>query len=302
MAVTSRRVLATPVLAALTLVLSGSLAAPADGDPPPPRPQPPAPAPAAAAAATAAPNSWVTTWQAPGEQYGGWVNTHQPLPRFQHTTVPGGGRAWRAEVRHGDDDAVNVKTNKPILSGVRAEGVGPSETAASGTVRYQWRTMFPKDFPIIDAKVAWQVFAQWHQGDRQANPGSPPIAFILDSGKMYVHLHKLVNGHSAEVGKYEIGDITLGQWHTFQVDVTWSTDPAVGALEVRHNGTQVLFDGKPTQRGPTMFLGATRCPDPAIPNEADCTYFKMGIYRKKTVQPLPNMVVYYDDVQRLVAR
>lgn len=260
-----------------------------------PQPQPPDPSP-----------TWQLQWQAPGESPGEWANIHSPQtdpPRFRLAEPPGGGMAWRAEIAPGTPEPVYNQQEKPIAGGQRAEGVGPSETEASGTVRYEWRTMFDPSFPSYDNNDIWQVFAQWHQGDPPVAIGnSPPIAFTVDSGQLYVQLHSAPTssgGTSTYVGDYLIGSVDVGKWHDFATEVRWSTESTVGTVAVWHNGKRVQLAGSDTYIGQTMFPGATGCPDTSIAPDVDCTYMKMGFYRKAAAKPEP-FIVWHDDVRRFV--
>ena len=253
------------------------------------------------------PPKWVVQWQAPGERpTGEWFNVHSPNtspPRFRLEQVPGGDMAWRAEVASGPPEPVFNLSGKEIRGGQRAEGVGPSETEASGTVRYEWRTMFDPTFPNYDNNDVWQVFAQWHQGDPEPPVGnSPPVAFTVDSGQMFVQLHTAPTssgGLSTYVGDYLIGPVAAGQWHNFAAEIRWSTNPAVGSVTVWHNDNRVKLKGQDTYVGQTMFPGAWNCPDQNISDNVDCTYMKMGFYRKATEKP-ESFVVWHDDVRRLI--
>lgn len=253
--------------------------------------------------------TWTVQWQAPGERpTGEWINIHSPKtspPRFRLEQVPGGVMAWRAEIASGPPERVFNLGGQEIRGGQRAEGVGPSETEASGTVRYEWRTMFDPTFPNYDNNDVWQVFAQWHQGDPPKQVGSsPPVAFTVDSGQIYVQLHSAPTssgGPSTFVGDSLIGPVAAGQWHNFVAEITWSTDPAVGSVAVWHNGNRVKLEDKETYFGQTLFPGATGCPDQSIPRDVDCAYMKMGFYRKAVEKPVP-FVVWHDDVRQMVKR
>jgi hypothetical protein len=78
-------------------------------------------------------------------------------------------------------------------------------------------------------------------------------------------------------------------------------DPAVGSVAVWPNGTRVELAGHDTYTGQTMFPGATGCPDTSIAPDVDCTYMKMGFYRKAAAKPKP-FIVWHDDVRRFVRK
>jgi hypothetical protein len=249
---------------------------------------------------------WETQWQAPGTATGEWNSIHSPdvtPARFRLDELPGDGQAWRAEVISPTETVVNPSKHI-IEGGGRAEGVGPEETADSATVRYEWRTMFDNSYPTdLDDKLAWQVFTQWHQGDSPTVGGSPPIAFTVDSGEMFVAFHSAPatsGGMSTDEGRYSIGPIDRGEWHRFKAEITWSSNNDIGAVKVWHNDKPVeLEGGKDVYSGPTLFPGAA-CRE----GGPDCAYLKMGLYRKRPngdPEPkLPTMVVWHDDVKRLV--
>jgi hypothetical protein len=172
-----------------------------------------------------------------------------------------GSRAAKFTVRYGD-----LHSN-----GERAEVLyNPTGgEAREGEERwYKWWTMFDASYP---SHPAWQLFTQWHHS---GSSGSPPVEF-------------LVNGEEIRFSTRECGsctatvrvlDATLdrGVWHEFILHVKWSSDAAVGFVEVWYDGSLAV----PRTNVTTLYPGQTN-------------YLKQGLYRKANTIAADG-IVYHD--------
>jgi hypothetical protein len=156
--------------------------------------------------------------------------------------------ALKATVYQGDD---------PInASGDRAELVRMTREPSGSEYAYRWSTMFAQDFPSVRT---WQLFTQWHH---EGSSGSPPVEFYVYGEEL-----RLSVGGNSPVIVWR-APLTRGVWNDFVFRVRWSADPAVGFVELYHNGKLVL----PRRSIATQFPG-------------QLNYLKVGLYRNDTIQP-----------------
>jgi MYXO-CTERM domain-containing protein len=175
--------------------------------------------------------------------------------RLQVVTSPvaEGRYALKATVRQGDD---------PInSSGNRNELVYQGREKEGSEYYYRWKVMFAEDFPSVRT---WQLFTQWHH---DGCCGSPPVEFFVYGEEIRLTLNDSVTPWTTK--------LVRGVWHEFIFHVRWSPDPAVGFVELWHNGQLVL----PKRHIGTMYAG-------------DGIYLKLGLYRSDTVTQVG--VVYHD--------
>ncbi len=186
-------------------------------------------------------------------QYTGkqWVSADRL--QVVESPVAQGRYALKATVRQGDD---------PInASGNRNELVFQGREAEGSEYYYRWQVMFPPDFP---SEKTWQLFTQWHH---DGCCGSPPVEFFVYGEEIRLRLTSSVTPWRTK--------LVRGAWQDFIFRVKWSPDPAVGFVELRHNGQLVL----PKQSLATMYAGQG-------------LYLKLGLYRNDTIQQVG--VVYHD--------
>ncbi|GLY03945.1 polysaccharide lyase [Actinoplanes sp. NBRC 101535] len=244
--------------------------------------------------AAAALECYQPSWSAPGESLSEWNTVQVPAGTTDRLTIvpaPQGNspHALRAEVRDGDV-AVNPANGQPIAGGWRAEGVRTvAETASNQTVRYEWSTMLDPTYPQnpvgTDGKPIWQVITQWHQGDNDQG-SSPPVAFIIESGQIVLHLTR---PDGTDAAKHVLAPIARGTWHHFRMDVRWGL---AGSVTVWHNNTQVLASTAAQTLFPQL--------NSAQPGTA---YMKMGLYRKPIALDPPTtgtFAVFHDEVRRSI--
>lgn len=131
--------------------------------------------------------------------------------------------------------------------------------------------MLPADYIFSDG---WGLFAQW----KGIHTGSPPISLNLRSGRWLLNYRPTVN--DSEIHKWDAPAVK-GQWANFVLHVKWSANPAVGFIEMWHNGVLVV----PKFYTATMHVtGST-----VISN-----YFVIGLYRDASIST--NAVLYHDGV------
>jgi MYXO-CTERM domain-containing protein len=161
--------------------------------------------------------------------------------------------ALKATVRQGDDP-INSSGNRNelVYQGYEKEG---------SEYYYRWQVLFPQDYPSVKT---WQVFTQWHH---TGCCGSPPVEFFVYGEELRLTLTDSVTPWKTA--------LVRGQWQDFILRAKWSPDPAVGFVELWHNGQRVL----------SRYAHATMYPGDGI-------YLKLGLYRSDTVQPVG--VVYHD--------
>jgi MYXO-CTERM domain-containing protein len=186
-------------------------------------------------------------------QYSGMQRVSADRLQVVASPVTQGRYALMATVKQGDDP-INSSGNRNELyyQGKEKEG---------SEYYYRWQVLFPADYPSVKT---WQVFTQWHH---TGCCGSPPVEFFVYGEELRLTLTDSVTPWSTK--------LVRGQWQDFVFHVKWSSDPAVGFVELWHNGQRVLN----RYAHATMYAG-------------DGIYLKLGLYRSDTVQPVG--VVFHD--------
>lgn len=175
--------------------------------------------------------------------------------RLQVVTSPvaEGRYALKVTVKQGDN---------PInASGNRNEVVHWGNETEGTEYYYRWKVMFPTDYPSVRT---WQLFTQWHH---DGCCGSPPVEFYAYGDELRL---RLTNG--ADVWT---APMVRGVWNEFVFHVKWSSNPAVGFIELWHNREKALAKRSLA----TMYAGAQN-------------YLKLGLYRNNTITQTG--VVYHD--------
>jgi len=149
-----------------------------------------------------------------------WSKVESRDPRSRLAVQPdpagGGGRALRVLVRQGDE---------PIgASGNRNEVVWREDDVTGGAVdrTYAWSSFWRAGEPSFEA---WQIFTQWHHFK---GGGSPPLALLVRGDEVQLGTHTNEVLWSAPLER--------GRWHDFVMNVRWSSDPAVGRVELWYDG------------------------------------------------------------------
>lgn len=186
-------------------------------------------------------------------QYSGAQMVSADRLQVVSSPVAEGHYALKATVKQGDD---------PInSSGNRNELVYQGHEAVGSEYYYRWKVMFAPDFPSVRT---WQLFTQWHH---DGCCGSPPVAFFVYGEEIRLTMSDTITPWTMP--------LTRGVWHEFIFHVKWSPDPAVGFIELWHNGEKVLAK----RNLATSYAGMG-------------IYLKLGLYRSDTVTQTG--VVYHD--------
>ncbi|MGZ3459556.1 MAG: heparin lyase I family protein [Archangium sp.] len=186
-------------------------------------------------------------------QYSGVQRVSADRLQVVQAPVLQGRYALKATVVQGDD---------PINgSGNRNELVYEGHEQEGSEYYYRWQVMFAPDFPSVKT---WQDFTQWHH---DGCCGSPPVEFFVYGEEIRFTLTDSETPWRTTLER--------GVWQDFILHVKWSPDPAVGFVELWHNGQLVL----------SRYAHATMYPGYGV-------YLKLGLYRSDTVQPVG--VVYHD--------
>jgi hypothetical protein len=132
---------------------------------------------------------------------------------------------------------------------------------------FAWSSFFPAG-THVDTPSGWLVFTQWHQS---GNTGVPNVSFELTrSNPIGVELSArgqgFRGGQPTWAGEWNLGAIHTNAWVDFVVYIKWSTNPKVGHITVKINGTQVADTA-----AATLYSGMS-------------AYMKQGIYRASSAQ------------------
>lgn len=175
--------------------------------------------------------------------------------RLQVVTSPvsEGRYALKVTVKQGD--------NPISASGNRNEVVHWGNETEGMEYYYRWRVLFPADYPKVNT---WQLFTQWHH---DGCCGSPPVEFYVYGDELRL---RLTNG--ADVWT---APLVRGVWNELVFHVKWSSDPAVGFVELWHNREKAVA----RRNAATMYAGAKN-------------YLKLGLYRNSNITQTG--VVYHD--------
>lgn len=178
-----------------------------------------------------------------------WSRAQMVSPdRLQVVSSPvaQGRHALKVTVRQGDDP-IGASGNRNELAYTAPEVEGSERF-------YRWSVLWPQSYP---SAAAWQLFTQWHHS---GSNGSPPIEFYVYGEEMRLR----VGGSGAPLAW--TAPLVRGSWRDFVFHVKWSSNPAVGFVELYLDGQLVL----PKRQGTTLYAGQTN-------------YLKQGLYRNATI-------------------
>jgi hypothetical protein len=150
---------------------------------------------------------------------------------------------------------------------VAADDARTGDPAEGQDQWFAWSSFFPTG-THVDMPSGWLVFTQWHQ---TGNTGVPNVSFGLTrSNPVGVWLSAagqgFRGGQPTWAGEWNLGAIPTNAWVDFVVHITWSTNPKVGHITVKINGTQVA-----DTPAATLYSGMS-------------AYMKQGIYRASSAQ------------------
>lgn len=179
----------------------------------------------------------------------------------------------------------------PVRSGDRAYEFAVNGVASNTTQRSESRALdvnfvegddlwfagssyLPVGFPVSPG--SWQVVWQW----KNSFASSPPLSVVVQDGA-----YRLSGGFGHPSGDMSmplknLGAAVAGEWADWLFRVVFSSDSAVGSIQVWRNGVEVLAPYKPP--GGTMYPSQT-------------SYFKIGLYRDPNLSFGPSTRVYHDE-------
>jgi hypothetical protein len=165
------------------------------------------------------------------------VWTVQAKDQSRGSIVPSPGRigqsALRLQVLPGDTD---VAGSGPGAERADAMVSASLTDAVEGRSQWwAWSTYFPADFNPTP-QTAWNGFLDFHN---TGDTGLANIGFQVDTHYADPRLEMTVYGGSqaAAPSTFVIGRIRRLQWYDFTLHVVWSSDPALGLI-------QLFLDGK----------------------------------------------------------
>jgi hypothetical protein len=149
---------------------------------------------------------------------------------------PGTSRSAEFNVKPGDTGWQG--TSGTLRSEVRAS-IAESGSPTEGTVQWwAWPTYFRADFNWDEANQ----FLIWTQFHHTNNAGQPNIALWSDDREHFMldvrgGTGGLTSGDAQFSKVYDLGLLNLGAWNDILMHVKWSSDPAIGYVEIWRDGT-----------------------------------------------------------------
>jgi len=210
-----------------------------------------------------------------------WYEQHYYRPEQETivTTPARSGYPYSAQFIVAPGDAIFGETaaERGDLITTETQSGNPVEGA---TQWYAWSSFFPTG-TYVDTNAespvgnGWFIFTEWHHS---ANYGGANIMLMLNQGTP-VTVRLAVNGQWLVVDPPDSGSWTVGyandwnlgllpinSWVDFTVKIIWSSDPALGRVTVKMNGTQVI-----DVVCPTLYAGMS-------------AYLVQGIYRSNATR------------------
>jgi len=209
----------------------------------------------------------------------------------QVQACPGGVTVVTSPVRHGSyaarfevaDDDTNAKCLLVPTENPRAQLVGPFGLfQLNDDVYVGFSTFFPADFPTVPANGWFQL----HEDYGPPYVGSPTMEVDVYGDRLGMEANENDGSYHRIWTAGE--DIHRGTaWEDIVLHIKWSTDPAVGFIELWHDGVQQTFADGQTREHLATFI-------PSINGLVDTVY--MNQYRRAGVN-LGSVVLYHDDIR-----
>lgn len=161
----------------------------------------------------------------------------------------------------------------------RAEAVPSTWGITAGERWFSFSVYLPPGFQTNVQKYdVWQAVAQWRHG---GSSGSPPLQLDVLENQFFLAGGNGPNGE-AYLDPESLGvAATTGVWHDFLFHILFDSNPAVGYVEIWHNGVKVL--------GPFYPPGGTKYDEGSTEG-----YLKMGVYRSPDIEVTSASRVYHD--------
>jgi hypothetical protein len=209
-----------------------------------------------------------------------WANVAAEPGRI--TTVPfasmPGGKAYRVEIREGDDPGGYGERSELAMGNPERAGVPVFHEGDDVWIAFQFRMQSP--YPVGENHNAWNLIFQLHQ----SGGSSPPPFEINVERNRFIASHRPSEAQTGgEVGSWPA---EVDKWSRFLLHVKFSSDAAVGSVEMfgelneDKSGMVALLTNT---KMPTIFKqGGLPVP----------THARIGTYRGNWA-PRPTAVTYY---------
>lgn len=164
----------------------------------------------------------------------------------------------------------------------------------------------PASYPLEDTR--WQVVMQMKQTQPSANGGGTPVISLEAKGGRWRLLQSTSSGPSGDTRELWTAPAQRGVWTRFAFDVTYSQDPAKGAIRAYAdlNGDGDAADA--SERSPELRTYTLKreteggsATDGIAPGDSIPSHLRMGIYHHPDIPcpPPTGCAVELDDVQVL---
>jgi hypothetical protein len=221
-----------------------------------------------------------------------------PPPTPTPTPTPTSETIWRTDYETGDLSAFdstpwnNVPTAPVVSTSARSGNYAGAYAIPAGGNRCEnvpkvrhftegddlWFAFSTKLQNVPLSSSEWQDVAQW----KNDGIGSPPLEVSVDNGRFNIGGGYGWPGNTDNIqpklAKKSLGTATNGTWDDWVFHIKFSSNTAVGYVEVWRNGTKVLDPWYPP--------GGTLYPSLA-------SYLKVGYYRSKAISQ--DSTVLHDD-------
>lgn len=219
----------------------------------------------------------------------------QPAWSLTRSPDSGGGEVGRFEVRQGDQGAAGGGDRCELVQQTRAitgMAAAPGQPATpDGEERvFEFQSLYDASLQL-PSSLQYQTLAQWHNSS--APPGCPtssPLKLALTGGagakRLEIHGQQCVRGVTSTRQVMFSAPLPVGQWQSWSFRIRWSSDPALGYVQVSLNGSPLALVGADANGRLRM---ATRYSDRN--GIAVFNHFKLGNYRDKSITQ-PTVVSY----------
>lgn len=204
------------------------------------------------------------------------------------------GYSARYELRPGDTVLGSGLTSERCEAVCEATAGSPAFAAVGTTRWYAFSLKFDESWPE-QTEIGWMNLVQWRDA---SVGGSPVLSFgwdVPEAPGFNVGYWPLrwnpqsspgvggltLTGYAAPIAQMPLD---LGRWHDIKMRVVWSTDDAVGSVQLWHNGIRQTFTseyGGSTIDGGSTFLGRTATPQ-TTPSPGAAPH--QGIYREPSAE------------------
>ena len=195
--------------------------------------------------------------------------------QIQSSVVRAGRAAAKIRLRPGDQIAQERGSE---LERAELEESRRLWSVEDSDYEYSFSVFVPQDFPIASTRL---VIAQWkqHCPVDECTPGNPAIAIRYEAGELFI-------AHQVTAEKkvlYRTGDDIRNRWLDFRFQIRFSRSQS-GRIKAWLGDTMVVD-----------YKGVTAYPASGGYVERGLFYFKMGLYRDRSQEP---MAIYFDEYRK----